>query len=201
MKKLLVLALVLVAASAFAQTDPGLNGVGVYFDSAAISNCNTTAVPGFTPLTAYVVATRIDPAALGIQGWEMSIQVVGAPMPPAYTYSGIASNVLTPPMFNVGIAAPIGVGQTAIVLATMSYVYFGTAITMGIGPCTPASLEGLGPVYVAGVDVGDKRYLYPSSNVLMAGYPSTYIVASVMGATCPVADVPSSWSNVKSLYQ
>ena len=69
MKKLVVLLLVsLMAASAFAVTDPDPNMIGVYFDTDANDNCMI--VGPSTPFNAYVILTNTDaPYGQWLRSW------------------------------------------------------------------------------------------------------------------------------------
>jgi len=198
MKKLLVLALVLVAASAFAQTDPEPNGIGFYFDEAGTSNYLASAAP-YTIVNAYLLATRITQSG-GLSGWEAEVAVIPAPaVAPSYTLNNNGLNVLTPPVFQVGMAVALPFAPV-IKLMTVGVLNFGTPFSLAIGPCTPSSFEGKYPGYADGVNPGILIGLTPSADVPVPGRPNFFTVASFM-QTAPVATVPGSWSSVKNLYQ
>jgi len=204
MKKLVVIALMLVAANAFAAPiDPATNGVGVYFDMLATQQCASPAPYAMT--NAYLLATRVGSHGLG--GWEMGLSTVPATLPAGLTVTlaNNALNVLAHPNYNVGIPIAGGVLPNAdgvILLATLSTFYLGGPIEFYIGACDPASRPG-GPVFAQGDDPGVLNYLVPASN-LNAGLlttPGPWRVAAINGSTCPVATTNDSWTNVKALYQ
>lgn len=197
MKKLLVLALVLVAANAFAQTDPDPNGIGFYFDEGGVSNYLATA-PAYTVVNAYLLATRVTESS-GISGWEAEVMVSPAPaVAPTYTTNG-GINVLTAPIFQVGLGAALPFAP-AIKLLTVGVLNFGTPFTLAIGPCTPSSFQGMYPGYAAGNDPGKLVGLTPSCDVPVAGRTNFFTCASFM-TTAPVATENGSWTSVKNLYQ
>ncbi len=200
MKKLLAIALMLMATSAFAQTDTDVNGIGLYFDQNATINCNMTQAPGTFPAL-YLIATNLN--TNGISGWECALRISPEPMMTTVTLNFSALNVLAYPLFNVGIPAigGAGVGDPTIVLATVMVFYGGGAMNFGIGPCIPASLDGTGPVFAAGDNPGNLQFLHQSSNVPWVGWDYTYCVATINGTLCPVGNEEGSWGSVKALYQ
>ncbi len=78
MKKLLVLALILVAASAFAQTSNMANGIGIYFDTSGMSNTLMTAAP--FPATDQRVCGGHQHQPGG-QHWRLGVQACVTPRP------------------------------------------------------------------------------------------------------------------------
>jgi len=198
MKKLLVLALVLVAANAFAQTDPGPNGIGIYFDESGTSNFLASA-PQYTMVNAYLLATRITQSA-GLSGWEAEIAITPAPaVAPTYSLNNNGLNVLTAPIFQVGMATALPYAP-AMKLLTISILNFGAPMSFAVGPCTPSSFANKYPGYADGMDPGLLIGLTPSCNVPVAGRTNFFTVATFM-LTPPVATENDSWSGVKNLYQ
>jgi len=198
MKKLLVLALMLVAASAFAQADVEPNGIGFYFDENGDSNFLPTAAP-YTLVNAYLLATRLTESS-GLSGWEAEIVVTPTPaVPPSYTVNGGGINVLTAPIFQVGLGAALPYAP-AIKLLTVGVLNFGTPFSFAVGPCTPSSFGGLRPGFAAGNDPGKLVGLTPSANVPLPGREYFYTVASFINPG-PVAVDNDSWGSVKNLYQ
>jgi hypothetical protein len=200
MKKLLVLALMLVAANAFAVVDPDPNGIGIYFDQTADNNCLLSA-PQYSTVTAYLCVTNLT--TNGISGWEASIRTNPATLPAGLTVTLFhgALNVLAPPLYNVGIPAVGGVAGNPVVLASFSTFYLGGPIEYAVGPCTPSSFGGLSAGFAAGDDPGLLTPLTPSCDLPFPGFDNTFLVASVAGASCPVATETNSWGNVKALYE
>ncbi len=214
MKKVLVLTAVfsLLASGAMAvPSDPGPNGLGVYFDTGAASNCLVAPAP-YTPLTAYLMIT--NPGASGkVAGWEGQLLI----NPPTFA-AGItldigpeALNVFTAPAFNVGFTM-VGVRQgNPITLVTITTFYLGGPISFGVGPTLPSSTHGEAACFVDAVDNALLVPLVPSCNI---PWPFTtaqtyggvvnansFLVAGVGGATCPTAIEQSTWGNVKDLYK
>ncbi|MHB8079971.1 MAG: hypothetical protein ACYDIE_12035 [Candidatus Krumholzibacteriia bacterium] len=199
MKKLLVLALVLVAANAFAQTDPDPNGIGFYWDEGGVSNYLASAAP-YSSLNIYLLATRLTESS-GLSGWEAEVAITPAPsFPPTYTVNNAGLNVLTAPNFQVGMANALPYAP-AMKLLTITLLNFGTPFSFAVGPCTPTSFPNTNsPGYAAGNDPGVLVPLTASCDVPLAGRPYFYTVATFM-QTPPVATEPGSWSSVKNLYQ
>lgn len=198
MKKLLVLALMLMAASAFAQTDDGANGIGFYWDEGGVSNYLATAAP-YSQLNVYLLATRITEDS-GLSGWEAEVAIIPAPsFPPTYTLNNNGLNVLSAPIFQVGMANALPFAP-AMKLLTITLLNFGTPFSLAVGPCTPSSFGGLRPGYAAGNDPGKLVGLTPAASVPVPGRPNFFTVGSFM-EPAPVAVENDSWSGVKNLYQ
>lgn len=198
MKKLLVLALMLMAASAFAQSDDGANGIGFYWDEGGVSNFLETAAP-YSSLNVYLLATRITEMS-GLSGWEAEVAVIPAPsFPPTYTLNNAGLNVLSAPIFQVGMANALP-WAPAMKLLTITLLNFGTPFSLAIGPCTPSSFGGLYPGYADGVNPGLLIGLTPSADLPVPGRPNFYTVATFM-EPAPVAVENDSWGSVKNLYQ
>jgi len=197
MKKLLVLGLMLVATSAFAQTDPKSNSIGFYFDEMGINNALANAAP-YTMVNAYLLATRITQSG-GLSGWEAEVAVIPTPaVAPSYLLSG-GINVLTAPIFQVGMATALPYAP-AMKLLTVSILNFGTPFDLAVGPCTPSSFGGLCPGYADGADPGLLIGLTPSCSIPVPGRPYFYLVAWFM-KIIPDAAENDSWGCVKGLYR
>lgn len=182
MKKLLVLAMLVAAANAIAQSDPNPNGIGFYFDEGGVSNYLATAAP-YTVVNAYLIATRITEPS-GIIGWEAEIAVTPSPVvAPSYTTNG-GINVLTAPVFQVGLGAALPYAP-AIKLLTVGVLNFGTPFTLAVGPCTPSSFYGMSPGYAAGNNPERLVGLTPASNVPLPGRLNFFTVAGFMTPAPP----------------
>jgi hypothetical protein len=146
MKKLLVMALVLVASNALAQ-----NGLGIFFDTAGIDRTNLNPTAG-TFINMYLVAKDISRTD-GISAWECEIVSSGLESPEDMIYSFSnptdAVNVLVPPRFAVGMA-PILPTAPSIYLMKIRLFYTGGIVKLGVGPATPSSFGGLAPGYANG---------------------------------------------------
>ncbi len=198
MKKLLaLLAVALLASNAMAQLDPDPDGIGMYFDMGGMVVEHATAAP-FESVTAYLLLTNGSESS-GVSGWEAVVDVVGAPVAPAWT---LAAGLDVDPSdngFQVGIgvapaalpAAPAVVlaSWTGFVMAPTDYVYFTVSNVPG-SQSFPDS-----PGYAAGDDAGNLIPMQVSS-----GYPYGAPCAMING-TGVVANEDMSWSQVKDLFQ
>jgi hypothetical protein len=205
MKKLLVLALILVAGNAFAQTSNMPNGIGIYFDVTGTSNTLMSA-PLYTQVTAYVVATRVDQAS-SIAAVEFALAYSVAPVGLGYTYPSSAfANVLSPPDFQVGIAPPLPVAL-AMVLTNISFLNMGVPLLIAMGPCNPTSFPlTQTPGAIDGADFSHKFPLFGVAYSMPAVAPYFFYLAGFMTPGPEVGSGPSatendSWGSVKSLYQ
>jgi len=198
MKKLVTLLALALLAVALPASAADNNGIGFYFDEAGVSNFLSSA-PQYTMVNAYLLATGITQSA-GLSGWEAEIAIIPAPMvAPTYTLSNNGLNVLTAPVFQVGMANALPLAP-AMKLLTVSILNFGVPFSLAIGPCTPSSFGGLYPGYADGANPGILIGLTPSSNVPVPGRTNFYTVAAFM-TTAPIATENDSWSGVKNLYQ
>lgn len=219
MKKLLILAAVLslAASTAFAQADPGVNGIGVYFDLQGNSNCLQAPTP-YTMVTAYLLGTNLSQG--GASGWEATVLLNPATFPAGITLDigAEALEVLTPPVYQVGYAvARMG---NVVNFLTISFFYLGGTVTFGVAPCQPSSFGeggnpalGMYPGYADPVDPGILKGLTPSSNQPWGALPfyvgtnatgftarNGFIVATA-GTSCVTATENSTWGGVKDLYK
>jgi hypothetical protein len=200
MKKLLVLALVLMAASACAQTVADPNSIGFYFDQTGTNNYSATASQ------AYLLATRISESS-GIEGWEARVGVSGGIDPlsedymePAFLLPTGSNNFGSPGNFIIGMTAVLPYAP-AIRLARITVfntdpntglkvpfsLYVGPAIPCSFGdpngayPNNPPS-----PLYAAGIDGGKLIGLTPSCNQPVPGMPNCFTVAASGMAAPPL---------------
>lgn len=183
-----------------AQTDPGVNGIGIYFDEGATVNC-LYAAPG-EQVTAYLVVTGLESSANGVVGFECHVQCETSELLGAVEYSLPATgvNVEAPPSFAVGFLEPLPYAS-AITLLRMTFVCAGGPVLLGVGSREPCSLGYLCINVASPNDPGNPINLTPSSNVPYPGRLWTWMVAGVnAGPLCPVMDVGGSWSAVKALY-
>ncbi len=192
---LLGLALLALALPASAQDN---NGIGFYWDEAGTTNYLASAAP-YSSLNVYLMATRITQPG-GLSGWEAEVAVIPAPsFPPTYTLNNNGLNVLSAPIFQVGMANALP-WAPAIKLLTITLLNFGTPFSLAVGPCTPSSFGGLRPGYAAGDNPGNLVGLTPAASVPVPGRPNFFTVGSFM-EPAPVAVENDSWSGVKNLYQ
>jgi hypothetical protein len=204
MKKLLVLALLLLSANAFAA-----NSLGIYFESAGTTN---TKAYGFeATVTCYVVAK--DFTQVGVGAYEFNLMTTPNASPDDYAFlfnqPTWCVNALTAPDFMVGVApafpttGPLWLLRFRFVMPVEPSPEAPPEVVMiGIGPSQEVtSFPGLN---VAGYANGACTILtpwIPSSNQFpVPGREGFYYVATV-NAPAPVSDTSDSWSGVKSLYR
>jgi hypothetical protein len=199
MKKLLVLALVLISANAFAA-----NSLGIYFDTlGALGNAKDYAPEA--QVTSYVVAKDFTQVGVGAYEFYLVTTPNISPDDYAFTFNTPTAcvNALTAPDFMVGVAPVFPTtGPLWLLRLRFSMPTEAATVMIGIGPSQEVtSFPGLN---VAGYANGACTILtpwIPSSNEFpVAGRPGFYYVAAV-NATGPTADVNDSWSGVKSLYR
>jgi hypothetical protein len=211
MKKLVFLLTLslFVSGSALAAADPTPNGIGIYFDPNATSNCSNAAV--YTSVNAYLIATNLTQG--GLSGWEATLLVNPTTFPAGLTLDigGGALNVLTAPVFQVGLS-PSRFGPN-VTLLTITTFYLGGPIVLGIAPCQPSSFQGTNPGYADPYAPEILVKLTPASNVpwtlpiYMGSNPGPistangFVVAGVNASPCPVAVENSTWGGVKDLYK
>lgn len=196
MKKLVVLACMLMACNAFAIADPDANSVGIYFDMTA-DTTNDTATNPYGNSTAYLLLT--NPTTNGILGWEATITYV--------VENAVCGNVayaLPDPThldgdpaadgFAVGYATPSPVSDV-IHLLTITTFYCGDCTSFFLSPATVPGIEGT-MAFLDGEDVGRLVPMAPSS-----GSFDEPVAGIGMSCVPVVATEASSWGSVKSLYR
>lgn len=188
------------ASPTAAQIDPGPNAIGIYFDDAAMVNCLSAAAG--TPVTAYLVATRLNASAGGVSGFECTLLYSPSEVPGGIEVtlpvSGI--NIETPPNYRVAFFAPLP-SATAIVLLRMTFVCSGGAVLLGVASAQPCSFGWPCMSVAAGNDPANIIWLAPSSTVGYPGSSSGFLLAGVnAGPGCPVVAGAGSWGSLKSLY-
>jgi len=202
MKKLIVLlAVSLVAASAFAQIDPDTNGIGVYFEPGAMTNLATWAVP-YAPNQVYFCITNpqgnIGAAEYGYQ----TVATVGgffrvAEMPAATSVEA-SQNHASPNAgeYITGYGSPLPVAGSVVLMQwTLMITTPGTQLEFFI---TGTSVPGLPSGLPAMVDVAD-GLMYPLYK--STGFNNTLAVAGVNNPPAVVAVEGASFGNVKSLFR
>jgi hypothetical protein len=199
MKKLLVLALVLMSANAFAQTSTGPNGLGIYFETGALTN--SKAYSEGATVTAYICATHITTSAMGTFEFEVvksDPDVLWDDVTWTYANASSMVNALNPPLFIVGIA-PATPAANSMYLIRMRFPMGLVPCFLGLGPATPPSIPGK-PCYANGDYTALIPFTLSSSAMPVPGMPNFYYLACA-GGTGPVATASDSWSGVKSLYR
>lgn len=157
MKKLVVLlALGLMATSAFAAIDPDPNSIGVYFDTAA--NVVTTSATPSVPFNAYIIIT--NPTA-DVSGFECSYQFgamagtafrLASTLPAGSINLGNADDLYAGDYY-VGFASPQPQAEAVVVVSWQFLLLVAqNDVTFKIGPSpTPSIDNGLPAVELGGV--------------------------------------------------
>jgi hypothetical protein len=196
MKKiaLVLFAAALVSGSAFAQLDPDDDGIGVYFDPCACSNCVSMDVG---PNVAYVVITH-PTSPQGVFGWEAEVTMEGPAFLLNFDLIGQTVNVGTPPEYIVGITEPqINPYKfPAIVIAVLDIFISDTSapVNFFIDGIRFHSLPNRVPAYLDGADPSTIKELRQAT-----GGPD--IPVSTINGDCAVAIENESWGGVKALYR
>ena len=203
MRKLLVLlglASLVVAGTAFAQTDPDPDMVGVYIEPGAITNHAEVGAIG--PYDVYLCMTNAT-AASGVSGWECSIMVTEGVFVLNWGYAGTAVNALAPPDFAVGLAEPLP-WEPSIVLMTMTIGLFAPTpveLTVMAQPIPSIPGDPAFPAYAAGDDPGDLRSLgYSTGLNADTGEPNVSCVINGV-PPFPIGTDEDTWGGVKNLYR
>jgi hypothetical protein len=183
----------LTAGAAFAQLDPGPDGIGIYADmDAAINRLEAAEGESFE---LHVLVTGLD--AIGIGAWEMSLYYEGPVMNIGHLipYQHISVGIW--PSFTIGVmdylpAAPV------IHLMTLTFMITGEGpADLYIQAAHVPEGGSMGndlPVFVNGMIHEDLRPMYPSSG-------SVDLPVFRFNGEAPVATSPASWSSVKALFR
>jgi hypothetical protein len=206
MKKFaILLALTMIASSAFAIVDTGTSSLGIYFDNSGDTNCFVPAPA--TPFNAYFIMA--SPAVANMGGfefaWRFSPDVVPAPFILGTTLPAQALNIGTNYNFIVGLGGGL-VTSEATVLVTLNMMAL-AAIAPGtvlqVGPATPASI----PLHAAYNDFNNPADIRPMNFSTVMGPndidANGWVVNGVAKMSCPgpVATESTTWSGVKALFQ
>ncbi len=191
---LVLIGVLLMASSGFAQLDPDDDGIGVYFDPCACVNCITMDVGA---QKAFLVITH-PTSPLGVGGWECKMWLEGPAFMTNLELQGQALNLATPPEYIVGTVVPQINPYTypAVVVAVIDFLITDTAtpVTYWIDGVRFHSLPDKVPAYLDGADNNIIKELRQST-----GGPQ-FPVATVNG-DCAVATVQESWGGVKALFR
>ena len=194
MKKLILpLVILLLSTTAFAQIDPDVDMMGIYFDTGANMVCAN--LPLYVYSSAYVCITNAS-APSGVSGFEFHVDISPPPIiPPVYTLPAGALNVMSPPNFVVGVVSPlpwmpsIPVVEISIMPIDPSPIYF------TLSGVIPSSFVGGFPGYAVGNDPADLR-----SCGYSVGSPDICAIAN--GPDCfVVSSEARTWGSVKSIFR
>lgn len=205
MKQLVVLLLVsLMAASAFAVTDPDPNMIGVYFDTDANDNC--LVIGASTPFNAFVVLTNTD--APSVSGYEFGYRNVVPDGMEGMLFrlsstigtgqNGLDLGTNTDILYGdhiVGLSAPM-VTTPATILHSYEFMLLNAAVTMEmfLTSAGTSSIEGPFPVILN----ADTSTLFQAGQ--STGGPDV-AVATVNIDDCVVGVEEASFGSVKSLFR
>ena len=207
MKKFaILLALSMIASSAFALVDDGTSSLGFYFDNAGDTNCSAPAP--FVPFQAYFIVANPEVANMG--GFEFAWRF--APAPAAMPI--IQNFVLPPQALNIGTNFNIIVGlgnglvtSEATVLVRIDMILLSAMdpeTYVQVGPATPASHPG----HAAYNNFADPAQIINMNFATVNGIDNTvgldgWVVPGVAKMSCPgpVATESETWSGVKALFQ
>jgi hypothetical protein len=181
--------LVFSASQVGAQIDPGLDGVGLYFDTGATTYCQD--VPAYQIFDLYLILT--NPTS-EIYAWECAVVADWTRI--LYLQADLHGgfNVCDPePNFCVGLVSPFQPEPT-VVLATLTFFALDQeCLHMFLQPAVYPS-------------VPDQISYYTTDNQVIPMYPSTgSLDLPVAGVNCdcppPVPASKSSWGAIKDMYR
>lgn len=190
-----LIGLLLMVSSGYAQLDPDDDGIGVYFDPCACVNC-ITFEPG--PQKAFIVITH-PTSPLGVGSWECKMWMEGPAVMGSVTLWGDGVNLANrPDEYIVGTVVPQINPYTypAVTVATIDFLLTDTSspVTFWIDGIYFHSLPDKVPAYLDGADNNIIKELRQAT-----GGPQ-FPVATING-DCAVATEQQSWGGVKALFR
>jgi hypothetical protein len=207
MKKVaILLALSMIASSAFALVDTGTSSLGIYFDNAGNTNCSAPAP--FTPFNLYFIIA--NPTVSNMGGFEFQWRFDPAPAAPpiitAFTLPPLALNIGTNYNVIVGLGGGL-ITSEATVVATAGMILTAAMPAntyIQVGPATPASHPGHAAYnnFNNPAEIIDMNFsTVNGTTVIIDG--NGWVIPGVAKMSCdgPVATEPTTWSGVKALFQ
>ena len=186
---LLVVGLLAPGGLVYAQLDPELDSIGIYFDTEATIH-RIALLEG--EHHAYLAITRPgDPS--GIFGWECRIDTEGPLFVLEWGILGLAVNANTPPDFTVGLADPFPSAPAVILMDITFLLTDREEATFFISTPYNSSIPGT-PVYASGADPSVLHELRQST-----GGPQFPV--AIINGEAPVATDEATWGGVKNLYR
>jgi hypothetical protein len=205
-KTALVLALSLVASSAFALVDQDNSSFGIYFDNAGDLNCGAPAP--FTPFNLYFIIANPEVQNMGgfeFQ-WRLNPQPAAQPIISSFTLPPNALNIGT----NYNVIVGLGSGMItseATVVATANMLLLAAmdpSTYIQVGPATPASHPGHAAYnnFNDPAQIIDLNFSTVNGNDVTVD-PNGWVVPGVFKFSCPapIATETESWSGVKALFE
>jgi hypothetical protein len=206
MKKFaILLALSLVASSAFALVDDGNSSFGIYFDNAGDVNC--LAPTPFVPFNVYFIIANPEVANMGgfeFQ-WRFNPAPVAQPIISAFNLPPQALNIGTNYNVIVGLGGGL-VTSEATVVASASMILLAAmdpTTYVQVGPATPASH----PLHAAYNNFNNPAEIIDLNFSTVDGVNVTigadgWVNPGVAKMSCqgPVATESATWGSVKALF-
>lgn len=200
MKNLLFLfALILLVSPTQAQVaDPDADGIGIYFEPCAMTNCVSRDVGEHV---AWLVITH-PTSPLGVGSWEARVSWEGPIIPTNWILFGGGIDFNSDPNeFVVGVTEPLVNNYTwpSVVVAEVHFLLFDTAFPAEffIDGVFLHSLPERVPAYLDGGE-------YPNYTTIKELRQSTggpeFPVATINGE-CAVASDETTWDGVKSMFR
>lgn len=193
-----VLCLCLLTAPAFAQLDPGPDGIGVYLDMGGMVN-SVTQDEGLLEVQLLLMGCT---AETGIQAWEAGIACDGSLVLLSHELPYEGFDVMTLPDIMVGVT--IGAANDPIAQAPIMHLAILHFMVTGPEPgniyVTPVStFDGSGSMFnylpaYAMAETNELRAMYPSSG-------SVDLSVFRVNGEAPVATTSASLDGVKALYR
>jgi len=199
MKKLVILlAVSLMAVSAFAQIDPDPNGIGVYFDTGAMTNAATWA--GFTQNNAYVCITNPTGNVAAVEfGYNLTVApgmlVRTAEVYPATAVEASGNHAVPTAGENIiGFGSPLPATSSVVVMSWTFMLFGAVPVDFYITGTSVPGLPGGEPAFVDQADLLMYKLQQSTGGPLSA-------VATVNNPPTPVPVESASFGNVKSLFR
>lgn len=199
MKRLLTIALILVATAASAQFIE--NSMGMFFsETDFITDFTNWDTDPATPFDGYVVLVNPTMAAIGAYevGIEISdpaVFILGVTGPGGWTNFGDNLNHLC------GYTTPLPSMTDGVVLSTMTMLYSGSqTVEIDFGPSAPSSVDDLGPAVADGISPEILYVCNYTSGPNGGGLAATLNGDGVYGGGCPAVE-SCSYSAVKGLFR
>jgi hypothetical protein len=207
MKKFaILLALSMIASSAFAIVDHGTSSLGFYFDNTGDVNC--FAPTPFVPFTAYVIIA--NPTVSNMGGfefsWRFNPQPAAPPIITAFTLPPQALNIGTNNNVIVGLGGGLLTSEATVIcsISMIATAAIPADTYIQVGPATPAShpLHAAYNNFANPAEIVDLNFSTVDGvqNVINA---QGFVVPGVARMACagPIATETETWSGVKALFQ